>query len=452
MTQSTKKTSRFIAIKSLCELNRTAQPLTLIFNRLAKEHALEGSDRHLAMNLIFGVLRQRHYLDSLLQELCRQPLKKLQPFVHQALAVGLYQIFFLDRIPDSAAVNESVKALKAARIPKRLQGFVNGVLRESIRQRDGLPLPGTPNKKGKPLLNHPQWLTRRWQKRFGREEMERICASNNRQPSLVLRLNTLATDRDLFFEKLAEEVTIQPGSFAPDAAVLPDYHGPINQLPGYDQGLFHVQDEAAQLVTPLLGPFTTGGSYLDGCAGLGGKTSHLLQISARHNISITAVEPEKRRERKFTENLKRLYPHKSVSLFSGDLRSFSHGCSTKFDGILIDAPCSGTGVIGRHPDIRWNRKETDLPGYQKKQLALLETAAELLKPGGILVYATCSLEHEENEDVIDRFLKKHEDFTLTDCSPFLPEAARYFVKEKYFSPKPADSIDGFFAARLVLKK
>ncbi len=452
MTQSSPKNSRFVAITALHELHKKAHPLSLIFNRLASEHSLQGNDRHLAMNLIYGVLRQRYYLDRLLLELCRQPLKKLQPFVHQALAVGLYQIFFLDRIPDSAAVNETVKAVKTERLPKQLQGFVNGVLRASIRKKESLPSPGAPTLKLKARLNHPQWLINRWQKRFGQKEMASICISNNKQPQLVLRINTLAATRDAFFDIFAKEITIIPGSYAPDAAILPDYHGPIHKLPGYDDGFFQIQDEAAQLVTHLLGPFIKNGTYLDGCAGLGGKTSHLLQLANQHNASITAVEPEERRIAKLKENLTRLYPHKNISFYGGNLQDFAKGKNTLFNGILIDAPCSGTGVIGRHPDIRWNRMESDLPGYQKKQLALLETAANLLKPGGILLYVTCSLEPEENENVIEIFLKKHEKFSLTNCAPHLPEAARKFVNGNFFSPKPSESIDGFFAARLVLEK
>ncbi len=450
MKQSPHKTSRFVAIETLCKLKETAKPVSLLFNKAASTHKLQGSERHLAMNLIYGVLRQRQYLDCLLQSLCKQPLKKLQPFVHQTLAVGLYQIFFLDRIPDSAAVNESVKALKSARSPKRLQGFVNGVLRESIRQRPSLPQPHAPDKKGNPILNHPEWLTRRWQKNFGRANMEQICARNNKQAQLVIRLNTSVTTQKDFFHNLHTDTHIRPGSFAPNGAVLPDYHGPITDLPGYQKGWFQVQDEAAQLATLLLAPFVTDGSYLDGCAGLGGKTSHLIELTEGYNTTITAVEPEKRRQQKFQENLNRLHPQKDVTSFHGNLQEFLRQNPTKFNGILIDAPCSGTGVIGRHPDIRWNRKESELNGYQNTQLNLLDTASRLLAPNGVLVYATCSLEHEENEDVIEKFLRNNENFTLTDCTPYLPEAAESLVRNKFFNPQPGDSVDGFFAARLVL--
>ncbi len=454
MTQSTPKSSRFVAIATLHDLSKTSQPFAIIFNRLAKKNNLQGNDRHLAMNLVYGVLRQRYYLDALMGKLCRQPLRKLHPFIHQALAVGLYQIFFLDRIPDSAAVNESIKAIKAAHLPKKLQGFANGVLRESVRQKDILPAPGNATLKSKALLNHPQWMTERWQKRFGKKEMERVCVSNNQQPPLVLRINTLKIDRDSFMELLAQKTSILPGNYAPEAVLLPGYQGPINEIPGYSEGYFQVQDEAAQLVTPLLAPFFKDSTYLDGCAGLGGKTSHLLQLTQNCNSIITAVEPEERRFSKLQENINRLYPHdtqKNVTSIQEDLQGFTKKHRSLFDGILLDAPCSGTGVIGRHPDIRWNRREKDLSNYRKKQLALLDNAALLLHPGGVLVYVTCSLESEENEEVVEKFLSRHKQFSLTECAPYLPEAARLFVKDKLFSSKPSGTIDGFFAARLVHK-
>lgn len=403
------------------------------------------------MNLIYGVLRQRYYLDNLLENLCRQPLHKIHPFVHQALAIGLYQIFFLDRIPDSAAVNESVKAVKSANLPKKLQGFVNGVLRECLRQKHKLPTPGDSALNKKALLNHPKWMTNRWKKRFGTKEMERICLHNNRQPSLVLRINTHKIDRDSFLALLTDKVAAIAGNHAPEAVILPKYQGKIKDIPGFASGYFQVQDEAAQLVTPLLAPFIKNGSYLDACAGLGGKTSHLLQLTERDNITLTAVEPEKQRSEKLQENLSRLFAHQQFSCYQGNLQAFAQQHPSNFHGILIDAPCSGTGVIGRHPDIRWNRREKDLQLYQEKQLSLLETAAGLIHKNGVVVYATCSLESEENEEVVEKFLARNNQFTLSDCSSYLPISARQYVNNRYFSPKPAESIDGFFAARLVCK-
>ena len=450
MTRSPRKTARFAAIETLCRLQRNPLPVTLLFEELAEECALLGTDRHLAMNLIYGVLRQRQYLDACLSLFCRQPLKKLHPFVHQALAVGLYQLLFLDRIPESAAVNETVNALKVVRLPERLQGFVNGVLRATVRGRARLPAPGAPDSSGEPVLNHPDWLTQRWERNFGREEMLRICACNNSRPPLVLRVNPLATSPDAFLARLREaDITARAGDLAPAAVLLPGYHGPVQDLPGFGEGHFQVQDESAQLVCHLLAPFLQGGKLLDACAGLGGKTGHILELAADVRADLCAVEPDRRRLVHLRENLARLHPRNTVKIHPCTLLEFSRECTGRFDTILIDAPCSGTGVIRRHPDIRWNRQSADIPEYRKTQRQLLDQAAGLLLPGGALVYATCSLEPEENDELVAGFLHDHPDFRLSDCTPLLPVAARKLVRNGFFQPHPSGSADGFFAARLA---
>jgi len=283
----TKNNSRYLAVEILYQLQKCSTPLPVLFQKLCDRHKPGTADRSLAMNLIYGVLRQRQYLESLISILSRQPLKKLHPYVRQGLAVGLYQIFFLDRIPESAAVNETVNGIKAAKVPKRLHGFVNGVLRESIRKRQTLPHPGYSSDNNTPILNHPEWLTERWQSQFGNEEMEAICSYNNKQQPLALRINEQRISRDTFLQLLrAEEILCEKGRFSPAAVVLPNYQGAITKLPGYAEGMFQVQGEAAQLSSLLLQPFIKGGTYLDGCAGLGEKQatclnclSHFLQDS-----------------------------------------------------------------------------------------------------------------------------------------------------------------------------
>ena len=448
--QKTARTARFAAIETLCQLERTRLPAGSLFDKVAAECMLMGSERHLAMNIIYGVLRQRQALDALLQTLCRQPLSRIKPFVRQALLTGLYQIFFLDRIPESAAVNESVKALQAAHLPKNLQGFVNGVLRESLRQKEVLTTHLHKDSSGAPFLNHPEWLVRRWQERYGQEEMRRICATNNQQSTLTLLVNTCSTTREQLLADIEQAgIVVQPGIYSQDALILPDFHGAISTIPGFSQGHFQVQDEAAQLLALLLGPIVRNGLYLDACAGLGGKTGNLVQLCASSNATIAAVEPDLQRQQKFRENMQRLHADAAVTLYGMDLLHFSQDCDLRFDGILVDAPCSGTGVIGRHPDIRWSRQESDLARYQQIQLALLEEAAGLLAAGGTLVYATCSLEPEENEELIALFLDRNPEFMTEDCTPFLPPTAGQLIRDGFFAPHPGPSIDGFFGARLV---
>lgn len=405
------------------------------------------------MQLVYGVLRQRQYLDRIVELLSRTPLRKLDPFVHQSLAVGLYQLFFLQRIPESAAVNEAVTSCKVAKVPQRLHGFVNGILRQAIRQKDTLATEAMTDKSGLPILNHPQWLIKRWQNNFGNTETKRICQVNNMEPTLVLRVNSPGIHRDDFCRILTEAgIPCQPGAYAPEAVILPDFHGSIISLPGYKEGFFQVQDESAQLATLLLGPFVPGAKYLDGCAGLGGKTSHLLQLARQHKLSVTAVEPEPRRLKMLEENIARLFAQEGPEIHKTTLQQYAAlAGDCFFDGILIDAPCSGTGVTGRHPDIRWNREEDELLRYQQEQLELLTHAAPLVKSQGVLVYATCSLEPEENHQLIEIFLRTHQEFILTDCSPYLPEPAQRLVDKNFFAPHPEASIDGFFAARMQKK-
>ena len=446
------KTARFVAIETLRQLYQQQLPVKYILDKSLQRHNLAPKDRNLTMQLVFGVLRNRQYLDRILEILSKTPLHKLDPFVHQALAVGLYQLYFLERIPESAAVNEVINSCKTAKIPKRLHGFVNGILRQSIRQKKQLGQKALTDENNALILNHPDWLIKKWQNSFGAEETRRICVNNNHEPLLVLRINVDRVPLSDFFLMLEQAgIDHRPGSYAKDCVVLPGFHGAIPTIPGYKEGFFQVQAEAAQLATGLLAPLKPGGHYLDGCAGLGGKTLHLLERGQQSDLHIHAVEPDSRRLTQLKHNLNRLNPDHNLNVHSTTLQDFSSTTSLLFDGILIDAPCSGTGVIGRHPDIRWNRREDDFPEYQRDQLALLEAASKLLVHQGILVYATCSLEPEENQNVITSFLADNPEYKTTDCTPFLPAPAQQFIENGFFAPHPSTSIDGFFAARLQRK-
>lgn len=455
-TNKTNKSSRYVAAETLCQLFRLQQPVKIILNQVIHSSALADRERALAMNLVFGVLRKRQELDILLQKLSSVPLKKIQPFIHQTLAVGLYQLFFLANIPESAVVNEAVNSCKAGRIPKRLHGFVNAILRNAVRERQNL-IDFLQQKSAKSSIhNHPDWLVTRWKQEFGINETTRICALNNQEPTLNLRTNSLKVSRPEFLATLHEKNISAQEGLAPEAIFLSDYHGSIPDIPGYASGSFLVQDTAAQLASLLLTPIKENGAYLDACAGLGGKTSHMVQLCAQLQATVTAVEPDSERSKKFYENITRLFPTIRVDLHSSTLENFAQQNTMSFDGVLVDAPCSGTGVIRRHPDIRWNRKEEDLLTNQTIQIGILREAAKMVAPGGVLVYATCSLENEENDDVVEMFLNDFPEFSLTDCRENLPEKAHQYVRKirhrdlagTVFAPHPNEMIDGFFAARL----
>jgi 16S rRNA (cytosine967-C5)-methyltransferase len=443
------KNSRYAAIETLQRVQRTRHSVAQIFADIVEQCRLSPIDRHLAMNIVFGVLRHRDQLDLLISQLCARPPDRKNPFVYQALAAGLYQIFFLDRMPVFAAVNETIEAVGQSGAPPKIRGFVNGVLRASLRRREELHRLVDPDGAGRLLLNHPAWLTRRWQKHYGTETMRAICAHNNCEATLGLRVNR-RIGRAGYLNLLKEAgINAQIGNLAPDSILLPSFHGPISALPGYQEGLFLVQDQAAQLATLLLAPFQPDHRYLDCCAGLGGKTSHLAELLPSDSATITAVEPDPGRFRLLEENLARGSGNRAFSLHNSTLERFTQTCPLHFDAILVDAPCSGTGIIGRQPDIRWNRQEQDLITYRQKQGRLLEAAADRLAPGGVLVYATCSIEPEENGQVITRFLADNPLFGLTDCRDFLPAAAHSLVNNGCFAPLPSPGCDGFFAARLT---
>lgn len=446
----TQKTARQLAVECLVRWDRERQALQPYLEQIVYRAKLSSRDRHLVIMIIQGVLRQLQYLDGIISGFSRFPARKMKPLTLMALRVGVFQLMFLERIPDSAAVNETVQVMKTERQPRWLISFTNGVLRNIARNKPSISSPDKFRIGDELVTNHPEWLVSRWQDSFGPEKTRRICIANSREPELVLRVNTLLTTPGTLTEALQNMgLTVQQGRYAPDSMVLESHSGPVTELPGYADGLFHVQDEAAQLASFLLAPFDEASTFLDACAGLGGKSCHMAQL-ADPEAHITAVEPSPHRFVLLNENIRRLHLIESVHGFQGQLDEYIASGSAQFQRILVDAPCSGTGVTGRHPDIRWNRQPGDLQRYQDRQVALLQQASSLLLPGGVLVYATCSLEAEENQQVVEIFLHSANDFSCSDARQYLPASAADLVDPGgYFCPTPAEGLDGFFAARLT---
>lgn len=447
-TKTAKSSSaRAAAIDILLGWQAENTPVDGFFNKLTAQ--LPPRDRGFTKTLVYGVLRQKQYLDFIIEHFSKHPLKKMKPRTLITLEIGVYQLLFLDRIPPSAAVHATVDTLKDAKQPRWLQGFTNGILRNVTRKKDALPTPEKAKTKGQPILNHPQWMTDRWQHQLGRTQTENICRLNNTEPLLTLRVNTRIMSRDELLTAFADQQIEAVNCTHSNLGIhLPSYTGMVTDLPGFEQGAFQVQDESAQLATLLLGSLHDKKRILDGCAGLGGKTSHLAQ-SAADNGEIIAVEPDQRRSRLLLENLTRLQLNQQTTIVQSSLEVFAATRPQGFDAILLDVPCSGTGVIRRHPDIRWNRRPTDIPDLQKNQFQLLTVGSSLLNPGGILVYATCSMEPEENEDTIARFLAETPNYSILNACRFLPESAHCFVDEHgLFKPLPTSTNDGFFAAAL----
>jgi 16S rRNA (cytosine967-C5)-methyltransferase len=410
-------------------------------------------DRALAGEIATGSLRWQAASDHIVADATGRSVSKLDPEVLDILRLTLFQLLHLDRVPASAAVNDAVSLTKRAG-KRSAAGLVNAVLRGASRRRNELPLPSRPPDPGDPsavraylsvTLSHPAWLVDRWVARYGFEAAEAWARFNNTPAPLTLRVNTLKTTRDELITALAREgVRVEPGRFAPDALVVAEGNPLLTPVAG--DGSFFVQDEASQLVAEFVGA-RPGERILDACASPGGKTTAMAAAISDRGI-IVATDVRGRR----VELLARTVAAsgaRSIRVLRADAgRPLPF--APVFDAVLLDAPCSGLGVIRRDPDVKWRRREADFAALAAAQRRLLEQAAIVLRPGGRLIYATCSSEPEENDDVVDGFLEAHRDFR-TATRPTLPAAALPLVDSsgRLRTLPHRDGLESFFAAALV---
>lgn len=427
---------------------------------LTLDHALEThapnlsvlskKDRAFFNALVFGVLRFQNHIDHLIRYVITMPFHKIDPDLLVLLRIGVFQLRFMDRVPPSAAVNTTVNLVKKARFPLWIVKFTNGVLRNIARKMKETPFPDLNEAPEKYIsLYHafPEWLVRRWINRFGVLAVETLCRSLNKIPPTTLRVNTLKIERTQLIERLVEKGShATPTALSPDGILIDG--ADVENLPGYSEGLFQVQDEAAQLVTCLLDPMP-GERILDACAGLGGKSLHMAQ-RMKDQGSIVAVDRDRRRLKKLIQEKERL-GIQSIHAALMDMSSpgITPSCAG-FDRVLVDAPCSGLGVIRRNPDIKWQPHKKDLSPFKERQLRLLESAMGFVRRGGLLVYAVCSTEPEENERVIESFLQKHPSFEIDlPMEISLAHFGSLLGREGYLKTLPSPSLmDGFFAVRL----
>jgi 16S rRNA (cytosine967-C5)-methyltransferase len=409
--------------------------------------AFDDRDSAFILELVYGTLRNQALLDWTLNQFSLQPVVKTDAWTRNILRLCAYQMFFLDRVPVSAAVNT---ATELAKIYGKKSSYVNGLLRNLDRKRNEIAYPGAedPLKRLSVLYSHPAWLVRRWVARFGEDVAETLLRANNVRAPLVIRANSLkATREELKASLQSEGADARETTYSPVGLELIS-SPPLRALTAYGKGWFIVQDQAAQLVSLMLSP-RPGDTVLDACAAPGGKATHLAELMQNRGTLI-ALESDRERLKKIRENCDRL----GITVVIPTLRDASRYQEGSFDKILIDAPCSGLGVLRRHPDGRWNKTEVAVKERRKLQTRILENCAELLKPGGALVYATCTTEPEENEDVIAAFLSgRGKEFVVDDPKPYLPEKATGLVDEKRFlhTYPQAPEMDGFFGARLVRK-
>ncbi|MDT7779644.1 MAG: rRNA (cytosine967-C5)-methyltransferase [Acidobacteriota bacterium] len=436
---STARRSAFEILRRVEEEGAFAAPLLA---NLSNE--LSAEDRALCYELVLGVLRRQLWLDRTLERFAGRKSEKLDAPVRRALRMGLFQLRFLTRVPAHAAVNESVNLAHTSGV-RSAAAFINAVLRRATREPEFDPAEGIadPLEKIAVKTSHPRWIIERWAAAFGVEEAEAFASANNQSAPASFRVNTLRAESSAFIDELrAEGFAVLPSRIAPDAWRAEGGAGAtLRRLA--NEGLIYLQDEASQLVAHILGA-CEGERVLDVCAAPGSKTTHIAAL-ARDRALIVAGDLYEHRLRVVLESCERMGVRsvRVVALNAEVALPFAEGA---FDRVLVDAPCTGTGTLRHNPEIRWRLSPASFGELAAAQTQILSEAARVVRRGGRLVYSTCSVEREENEEVVAAFLQTHPDFRQTDATPAPPillptDAARTWPHR--------DDVDGFFVAALL---
>ena len=435
---------RGLAIKILNRIDRTDAYLERMLDNEMKSMEMSGPDKALLYEIVHGVVRWQGRLDWILNGFYKGTFSKAIPNLKNALRVALYQILFLDRVPDYAAVNEVVEFVK------KLQGqkpadLVNAVLRNIIRSKNAIRYPDP----GEDLVgylaayySHPSWMVKRYIARFGREDTEKLLAANNEKPYLTLRINALKTKPDEF-KALLESVGLKyrQGAYLPEFFKLMNLTN-ITAWDYYTKGYFNIQDESAGLACRLL-DVQEGQRVLDMCAAPGGKTAYIAALMHSRG-EVVAIDRFESRLKLLQKNMTRLSVD-CVRIVEADALEYK---SLPFDRVLVDAPCSGSGTLSKKPDIKWKKDLFDIRDLNILQSKLLAKAASLVKVGGVIVYSTCSIEPEENFEIVKKFLNENPNFKFETAKDKFPED----IIDEHGCIQTLPHIhktDGAFAARLV---
>ena len=433
MTSLAKASARSVAARVLAAVISEQRSLTAVLAEHIKQ--VEERDRGFCQQLCYGVIRWQPRLTLIADKLLKKPLKHKDTDIQALLLIGLYQLSEL-KTPPHAAISETVNAAK--QLGKQWAGgLLNACLRNYQRQQNEIDAAIETDKQA--IYAHPQWLLERYQLDWP-EQWQQICDANNQQPPMMLRVNRQQNDRDRYLQLLADEGIEARAMDAGNEAVLLTSPCDVHKLPGFFDGMASVQDGAAQLVAGLL-DIQPGQRILDACAAPGGKTGHILEQAPDNQV--IALDISDKRLESIAENLSRL--NLSASLAAADAADTGLWWDGEaFDRILIDAPCTGSGVIRRHPDIKLLRRPEDIDQLAATQQQLLDNLWPLLKPGGLMVYTTCSAFKQENEQQIEAFLQRHPD--AGEVRPDRPPAQ---PRPFGFQRLPGDDVmDGFYYACL----
>jgi 16S rRNA (cytosine967-C5)-methyltransferase len=447
-----RKSAREVALDVLIAVETRDAYSNLVLDHALDEADLSPRDRGLATELVYGTIQRRNTLDWLLDSLVKKGVDSLQPWVRQLLRMGVYQLVYLDRIPARAAVHETVEIAKK-RGHRGISGLVNGVLRALLRQ-PSVPEPPSSMPTVERLAittSHPEWLVRRMIEVYGESTANAILEANNRPPAAGLRVNRLKADRDTVLQRLAEarpEATVEPSPVSAQAIRYRGGGSPA-RLPGFEEGHFTIQDEASMLVAEVVAP-QPGWRGLDACAAPGGKTTHLAELMNNRG-HILACDIHAHKVDLIRDHAARL-GITIIEARQADARKLVVS-EPAFDFVLLDAPCSGLGVIRRKPDIKWSKEAENIEPLIDLQRELLDAVSRMVRPGGVLVYSTCTLEPRENEEQMRSFLARHPAFRPDEKLPrLLPETVveHCWVEAGMVRLLPHQlETDGFFIARMI---
>lgn len=430
--------ARAVAIDVLARVAATDAYLNVVLDSMLDERALrDARDAGLVTELCYGATRRQLTLDAMILRFADRSLESMEDRVLAALRLGVYQLFFM-RVPKHAAVGDTVDALKSLGL-ERAAGFVNAILRKASSLESLPPGEGDDADKLSYETSHPLWLVKRWQRQFGVERAASMLRADNEAPAVVIRANSTRITREELVTQLTEMgIGCRPTSMASSGIIL-ESPGRIEALYGYREGLWQVQDEAAQLVTEFA-QVPDSARVLDACAAPGGKACHLAQ-----RFEVVALDIHAHKLGKIDTEARRLGVRERMTLVKADASQPLPETLGEFDVVMVDSPCSGLGTLRRHPELRYRRKEADIIALAHVQREIVEQCQQVLKPGGLLVYAVCSTDTVEGADQIEMFLRSHPDFTSEPPSG-LPQVPTW---QGYLRTLPGpEGLDGFFAARL----
>lgn len=440
--------ARQTAFLALRDIDRRDSYTDIALDRVLQKSDLKSSDRGLVTELVYGIVRRQRTLDTLIEQLSQKPIGKQPPDLRRILQMGLYQLRYLDQIPESAAVNTSVDLAKSNGL-KGLSGVVNGILRQYLRSsennQDPLILPDPLIPKLGIFYSFPDWIIALFLEQFGQAETELLCQYFNQAPTIDIRVNTLKTTLETV-EKAFQDNQIEVSRLTgfPQALRLTKGTRAIHKLPGFNEGWWTVQDASTQLVSHLLDP-QPNEVIIDACAAPGGKTTHIAELMGDQG-TIWACDRTASRLKKLDKAMERL-GITSIQTLVGDSREFKQFANLG-DRVLVDAPCSGLGTLHRNPDLRWRQTHDKIQELTQLQGELLTQAASWVKPQGSLVYGTCTLNFQENQAVIQHFLENHLHWRICPLSSFLPQSFLDNTEQWIQILPHRQKMDGFFIVKL----